>query len=462
MPSSTIRRWAFNPSVGTMTSSASGRADQASSRSVGKPAIGIVGGGQLAWMLARAATDLGVDLHVQTGNPGDPGARLAAKVVLADLADVAATRTLARGCSAISFENEWLRLAELEQLRDEGIRFLPSLESLGPLISKRGQRELLNRLHLPCPRWCPLDAVLLPPPVAAPAFAAMFHDPTDQKPDPAPPPPDPGSQGGRPSTPRLPEGFRFPLMAKAATGGYDGKGTIPVMNQGDLEALLARVDPGGWILEEMVAFEQELAMVACRDQHGTVACFPLVETHQHQQVCEWVVFPAPANQAVRAFARNVAASVLTALDYVGVMGIEFFYGRQGMQVNELAPRTHNSGHLTIEACPVSQFEQQVRIVAGLPMGSTDPIVSGALMVNLLGFENAVSDYSEQRHALAALPRAALHWYGKRKANPGRKLGHLTLLLESETPAEQQIEVKRRLAEVRKIWPLPRKGEQSLE
>ena len=123
------------------------------------------------------------------------------------------------------------------------------------------------------------------------------------------------------------------VIAKAAIGGYDGKGTIPLSHQEDLEALLARVDPRDWILEELVPFYQELAMVACRDQHGTVACFPLVETHQHQQVCEWVVFPAAADHAVRAFARNVAASVLTALDYVGVMGIEFFYGRQGLQVN---------------------------------------------------------------------------------------------------------------------------------
>lgn len=437
-----------------------GKVEKAS-RPPRKPVVGVVGGGQLAWMLAQAAIDLGVDLNVQTPHPEDPAAGLAAKLVLADLEDWCATRTMAQGCTAISFENEWLQLAELEQLRDEGVRFLPSLESLGPLISKRAQRELLDRLHLPCPRWCPLNDVLIPMPVAAPPLAATVQDPMGQSSDPNPTL-DSSSQGRKPSAPRLPEGFRFPLMAKAVNGGYDGKGTIPLKNQGELEALLAHVDPIGWILEEMVAFDQELAMVACRDQRGKVACFPLVETHQHQRVCEWVVFPASANHATRAFAHNVAASLLTALDYVGVMGIEFFYGHQGMQVNELAPRTHNSGHLTIEACSVSQFEQQVRIVAGLPMGSTDPIVLGALMVNLLGFESAVSDYVERRHSLAALPGASLYWYGKRKACPGRKLGHLTVLLESEIPAERQIEVNRRLAEIRKIWPLPQKDEQSLK
>lgn len=439
-----------------MTISAAGRPTS------GRPSIGIVGGGQLAWMLARAAADLGVDLHVQTPDPGDPAARLAASVVLADPGDAAATRSLSQRCSAISFENEWLNLEALQPLGDEGIRFLPSLEALGPLISKRGQRQLLNRLHLPCPRWCPLEAVLAPPPLAATPFAAMFEHPSGPGSDPAASSASLSSEASTPILPRLPEGFRFPVIAKADLGGYDGKATLPLKDQAELEALLDRVDPAGWILEEMVGFDQELAMVACRDQHGMVACFPLVETHQYQRVCEWVVYPAPADQAVRAFTRNVAASVLTALDYVGVMGIEFFYGRQGLQVNELAPRTHNSGHLTIEACPVSQFEQQVRIVAGLPMGSTDPTISGALMVNLLGFERSASDYFEQRRALAALPRASLHWYGKGESNPGRKLGHLTLQLEAEAPRERELEVAQCLAQVREIWPLPEEGEHSLE
>ena len=148
----------------------------------------------------------------------------------------------------------------------------------------------------------------------------------------------------------------------------------------------------------------------------------------------------------------MAVSLLTALDYVGVLSIEFFYGPGGLQVNELAPRTHNSGHFTIEACRSSQFEQQVRIVAGLPLASVEPRISGAVMVNLLGFEESSGDYAELRQRLAALPGASLHWYGKRQAHPGRKLGHLTLVLESGTRVERAEELERRLAEVRAIWP----------
>ena len=405
-------------------------------------AIGIVGGGQLAWMLAQAARDLGVGLHVQTPCADDPATREAASVVLAPVDDVAATRELASRCRAISFENEWIPLEALQALEGPGLQFLPGLEALRPLVSKAGQRRLLGDLHLPAPRWFPLTDVLQPagPSLALGGQAAL---PVSQ--------PRPLLS---PAAPRLPEGFAFPMMAKASHGGYDGRGTVPLADLAALEELLARVDADDWILEELVRFEQELALVACRDRHGTVACYPLVQTHQHRHVCDWVLFPAPVDHRVEVFARNVAASVLTALDYVGVLSIEFFYGPSGLQVNELAPRTHNSGHLTIEACRTSQFSQQVRIVAGLPMGATDAVVSGALMVNLLAPEGGDADQLERRRALEALPGAHLHWYGKQGGGAGRKLGHLTLLLEGRTDAERELDKQRRLAQVRAIWPLP--------
>ena len=405
-------------------------------------AIGIVGGGQLAWMLAQAARDLGVGLHVQTPCADDPATREAASVVLAPVDDVAATRELASRCRAISFENEWIPLEALQALEGPGLQFLPGLEALRPLVSKAGQRRLLGDLHLPAPRWFPLADVLQP---AAPsrAHGGQAALPVSQP-----------SPLLSPAPPLLPEGFDFPMMAKASLGGYDGRGTVPLADLAALEELLARVDADDWILEELVRFEQELALVACRDRHGTVACYPLVQTHQHQHVCDWVLFPAPVDHRVEVFARNVAASVLTALDYVGVLSIEFFYGPSGLQVNELAPRTHNSGHLTIEACRTSQFSQQVRIVAGLPMGPTDAVVPGALMVNLLAPEAGDADQLERRRALEALPGAHLHWYGKNGGGSGRKLGHLTLLLEGRTDAERERDKQRRLAEVRAIWPLP--------
>jgi 5-(carboxyamino)imidazole ribonucleotide synthase len=411
--------------------------------------IGIVGGGQLALMLAEAARDLDVAVHVQTPGADDPATRGAASVVLAPVDDVAATRELASRCGAISFENEWISLHALRALEGPRVLFRPSLDALQPLVSKAAQRRLLDGLHLPAPRWCPLAEVLRPAepaepaePAAEPATGATLLPVSRLRPPAVPPPP------------RLPDGLAFPVMAKASRGGYDGRGTVPLSDQKALENLLAGVDPEDWILEELVRYEQELALVACRDRHGQVACFPLVQTHQHRRVCDWVLFPAPVDHRVEVFARNVAASLLTALDYVGVLSIEFFFGASGLLVNELAPRTHNSGHLTIEACRTSQFAQQVRIVAGLPMGSTEAVVPGALMVNLLGFDATDADQLDRRRALEALPGAHLHWYGKKGGGVGRKLGHLTLLLEAPTAADRDAEFRRRLEEVRAIWPLP--------
>jgi len=411
-------------------------------------AIGIVGGGQLALMLAQEAPGLGIALHVQTPSADDPAAAAASSLVLAPLDDVHGTRQLSQRCAAISFENEWLDLEALAALAREGVRFVPDLDALAQLVSKRRQRELLQRLSLPSPRWCGLERVLQPPQrphrdhrewsEAEPAHAAIAAAQT-------------------PAGPLLPDDLRYPLMAKASTGGYDGKGTRVIRDQDALEALLAEVDPHDWILEELVAFELELAQLACRDRQGRVQCYPLVQTHQHNQVCDWVLAPAAVPHAVQASARNLAASLLTAIGYVGMVSLELFYGPGGLQINEIAPRTHNAGHCTIEACHTSQFAQQLRIVAGLPMGSAELKVPGALMVNLLGFADGPSDYGSQRDALAQLPGAALHWYGKQGAGLGRKLGHLTLTLDAQDPAARMAEAMARLEQVRQIWPLPPKA-----
>ncbi|MFN7228801.1 MAG: 5-(carboxyamino)imidazole ribonucleotide synthase [Synechococcaceae cyanobacterium] len=421
-------------------------------------AIGIVGGGQLAWMLARAARELAIPLQVQTPSATDPAARLASGVVLAAVDDPAGTAELARRCRAISFENEWLPLAELALLERQGVRFVPCLEAIGPLVSKRSQRELLDRLNLPSPPWCDLERVLRPPLDQGAAHAGQGGESGAGTGASADPPPSPFPPAA-PQRPTLPAWLQFPLMAKASRGGYDGRGLRAIADQHALESLLAEVDPDDWILEQHIAFERELALVACRDASGAVATYPLVETHQHQGVCDWVLQPAPVDHTVEAFARNVAASLLTALDYEGVLTIEFFYGPSGLLVNELAPRTHNSGHLTIEACCTSQFSQQLRIVAGRGLGPTDARLAGALMVNLLGFETLAgddpsADYGDRRRDLEALPGAQVHWYGKQGAAPGRKLGHVTLPLDATDPQQRRRDAEHLLQQVRAIWPLP--------
>ena len=378
--------------------------------------IGVVGGGQLARMLVQAAAERHVPIAVQTPSGQDPASEGATRQVSADPRDVAGTRDLVQGCCGVTFENEWVDIAALRPLERQGVCFSPGLKALSPLVDKLSQRQLLDELAIPAPPWCALTEI-------------------------------------SPSQPALPKGWRFPVMAKASRGGYDGKGTLALHSIEDLAHLLRRVEADDWLLESWVDFERELALVVSRDRQGRVRSFPLVETHQHRQVCDWVLAPAPADQSIEALAYNVAVSLLTKLDYVGVLALEFFFGLDGLQVNEIAPRTHNSGHFSIDACNSSQFDQQLCIVAGLPVPMPELISNGALMVNLLGLEGA-APLDERLAALRQLPDAHLHWYGKTPETPGRKLGHVTVLLpgpDADARAEQSSQA---LRQVRAIWPNP--------
>ena len=379
--------------------------------------IGVVGGGQLARMLVQAAAQRDVPIAVQTSDPADPAAGLASRLVAADPRDVAGTRELVVGCDGITFENEWVNIDALLPLEQQGVRFQPSLAALSPLVDKLSQRQLLDDLAIPSPPWCPLSLI-------------------------------------SPAQPALPQGWTFPVMAKASRGGYDGKGTVVLRDIDGLAQLLRAVPADDWLLESWVDYELELALVVSRDQRGRIRHFPLVQTHQHQQVCDWVLAPAPVDPSVAALAYNVAASLMTKLGYVGVLALEFFYGPAGLQVNEIAPRTHNSGHFSIEACTSSQFDQQLCIAAGLPVPDPELKSRGALMVHLLGLDPERHPPLDQRlEALEAVPGLHLHWYGKSPETPGRKLGHVTLLLEGDTLLKRRDEAESALAAIRRIWPL---------
>ncbi|WP_115009123.1 5-(carboxyamino)imidazole ribonucleotide synthase [Synechococcus sp. N5] len=379
--------------------------------------IGVVGGGQLARMLVQAAAQRDVPIAVQTSDPADPAAGLASRLVAADPRDVAGTRELVVGCDGITFENEWVNIDALLPLEQQGVRFQPSLAALSPLVDKLSQRQLLDDLAIPSPPWCPLSLI-------------------------------------SPAQPALPQGWTFPVMAKASRGGYDGKGTVVLRDIDGLAQLLRAVPADDWLLESWVDYELELALVVSRDQRGRIRHFPLVQTHQHQQVCDWVLAPAPVDPSVAALAYNVAASLMTKLGYVGVLALEFFYGPAGLQVNEIAPRTHNSGHFSIEACTSSQFDQQLCIAAGLPVPDPELKSRGALMVNLLGLDPERHPSLDQRlESLEAVPGLHLHWYGKSPETPGRKLGHVTLLLEGDTLLKRRDEAESALAAIRRIWPL---------
>jgi 5-(carboxyamino)imidazole ribonucleotide synthase len=162
-----------------------------------------------------------------------------------------------------------------------------------------------------------------------------------------------------------------------------------------------------------------------------------VETQQENQVCRRVIAPAQISPAITTRIETIVHTLLTHLKVVGIFGIEFFLTKDGtVLINEIAPRTHNSGHYTLDACATSQFEQQLRAICGLSLGST-AMTAAAVMVNLLGYEHSASDYATQRQALAAIPHAQVHWYGKTESRPGRKLGHVTVLLDDAAMVQDQ-------------------------
>ncbi|MBL1174599.1 MAG: 5-(carboxyamino)imidazole ribonucleotide synthase [Pantanalinema sp. GBBB05] len=377
--------------------------------------VGVIGGGQLAWMMAGAATKLGVELVVQTPATSDPAVAIAADTVLAPVADAAATAQLAAQTEVITFENEFVDLVALSALADRGVCFRPQLSVLQPLLDKYDQRSYLRNLGLPTPRFWALDLS--------------------------------GGGDGRDED----VSWSFPIVLKTRRHGYDGQGTFILRSEAEFQATLERLPNVPLLVEEFVPFERELAAIAARSVNGEIALYPIVETQQEQQVCRRVFAPAAVSPAVVMQIEAIVRTLLTSLDAVGIFGIELFLTPDDkVLVNEIAPRTHNSGHFTLDACDTSQFEQHLRAVCGLPLG--DPVMRSpaAVMVNLLGYEQSQSDYLSKRQQLAALPGSQVHWYGKTESRPGRKLGHVTVLLP---------DTDRQLAEqmattIESIWYMP--------
>ncbi len=377
--------------------------------------VGVVGGGQLAKMLAIEGEKLGVNVFVQTGSDTDPAVLNAFGAVLSDTNDIDGTRKLASQSNCVTFENEWLDIEALSLLEDTGISFVPSLSSIMPLVNKLSQRILLNKLNIPVPKWTSLSS-----------FKSKELI--------------------------LPSKWKFPIMAKSSMGGYDGKGTRVLNDYNDLSTLLKTVNNSDWYIEEWVDYKQELSIVVSRDKKGQVRLFPLSETFQSHQICDWVLTPADVSQQVTSFANNIAMSLVRELNYVGVLAVEFFYGDSGLLVNEIAPRTHNSAHLTIEACKSNQFEHQIAIAAELEIENPDLLAPGAMMVNLLGIKEEEYSISSRLKDLNEIDGLNIHWYNKDKNVIGRKLGHVTKLLNISNKQDcrkMAFDIKN---QIRTIWP----------
>lgn len=374
--------------------------------------VGVIGGGQLAGMMAGAARLLELDLIVQTPNTDDPAVELATETVFAQLDDTTATATLAEHSQVITFENEFIDLNALSRLAAQGVCFRPSLEALAPLLDKYDQLCYLQNLGLPTPAFERLPA----------------------------------------SATSIPETFNYPVVLKACRHGYDGQGTFILKNATDFMATWATRQSTEMLIQEFVPFQQELAIIAARSLTGEVVTYPVVETYQKEQVCRCVIAPARLSPDLAAQIEAMAHTLLNSLQAVGVFGIELFLTQQQqVLINEIAPRTHNSGHFTLDASHTSQFEQHLRAVSGLALGNPALNCEGAVMVNLLGYEEAEHDYREKQTILAQIPHATVYWYGKSKSRPGRKLAHVTVLLSSASNTARHQEAIAIIQQIESIW-----------
>ncbi|MFD2764134.1 5-(carboxyamino)imidazole ribonucleotide synthase [Micromonospora eburnea] len=358
----------------------------------GLPVVGMVGGGQLARMTHQSAIALGQSLRVLALAPDDGAALVAADVQYGDHTDLAALRTFAKGCDVVTFDHEHVPTAHIRTLADEGVKLYPPAEALLHAQDKRVMRERLAELGAPNPAWRPVEA---------PADLVAF-----------------GEEVG------------WPVVLKAARGGYDGRGVWLVDDATGAGELAATLLAGGTplIVEERVALRRELAVQVARSPFGQVAAYPVVETVQRDGICVEVLAPAPGlPEELAVAAQQLAIDLATALGVVGLLAVELFETDAGLVVNELAMRPHNSGHWTIEGARTSQFEQHLRAVLDYPMGDTSLAAPVVVMANVLGGEPGGMPIDERLHHLfAAEPGAKVHLYGK-QVRPGRKIGHVTVL-----------------------------------
>jgi 5-(carboxyamino)imidazole ribonucleotide synthase len=359
--------------------------------------IGVIGGGQLAWMMAIAAKRLGVELAIQAASPEDTAVTVADRVIYGKVSDASATAKLAENCQVITFENEFVDLVALQELinqtGDRGLLFLPKLETLAISVDKLNQRQHFRDHRIPTPEFYNIETELE-------LFASAKH-------------------------------LGYPLVLKARRHGYDGKGTWVITNEIELRSAWESMHKLPAIAEAFIPFDRELAVIVARSQSGEIVIYPVVETLQTNQVCRRTIAPARVDATISEKIKTIAKQIVTTLEAVGVFGIEFFLTAEGqISVNEIAPRTHNSGHYTIEGCQTSQFEQLLRVVSGMQLGDVSMIAPVAVMVNLLGFENATgadTDYLDKRAEISSYPNTHIHWYNKTRSSIGRKLGHVTIL-----------------------------------
>lgn len=370
--------------------------------------IGIVGGGQLGRMLAIAAKYLGFSVIILDPTLGSPAGQVADREIIGDFNDKEKIMQLASECDYLTFEIELADADILGQISHH-VKVNPSPKTLKMIQDKYFQKTFLRGAGIPTAEFENLES---PKDVLQTA-----------------------------------KRLGYPFLLKIKCDAYDGRGNALIKNDGDIELALARLAGRPLYIERYIEFEKELAVIAARGMDGAIVIYPVVETIQRNNICHSVCAPAPISRATEQKVFGMIQITMEHLEGAGVFGIEMFLMSNGeVLINEIAPRVHNSGHFSIEACFTSQFEQHIRAITGLPLGSAKMKVPAAVMVNILGSRKGVANISGLEKALA-IDGVSVHIYGKKEVRPERKMGHITVIDKDIAGAFQKATRARELIEI---------------
>jgi 5-(carboxyamino)imidazole ribonucleotide synthase len=346
--------------------------------------LGIIGGGQLGKIMSQKAKKMGFHVTILDPTYNCPAAQVSDKHIIGGFHDRDKLEQLVQETDVSTFELEHVETSILMELFDHGHIIHPSPYVIALIQNKYEQKKLLDEKGIPVP-----------------AYKSVTSDEDLAS-------------------------FGFPVIQKAKREGYDGKGVLMLKSPEDIQHAIKTES----FIEELVDIDKELAIIVARNTQGEIKCYPVVEMlfDDRTNICDIVMAPARISKEIEDKALQISVKSIEVLDGVGIFGVELFLTKSGnILVNEIAPRPHNSGHYTVEACATSQFEQIIRAVTNLPLGSTK-LISPAVMVNLLGQEGYEGEpFIEGIHDALEIPELSFHFYGKTYTKPFRKMGHITVL-----------------------------------
>ncbi|MRH44905.1 5-(carboxyamino)imidazole ribonucleotide synthase [Aquibacillus halophilus] len=362
--------------------------------------IGIVGGGQLGRMMAIAAKHMGYRIVVLDPTPDCPTAQVSDRHIVADYDDIKAIKQLAELSDVVTYEFENVDLVSARYLEKHGV--LPQgAELLAITQDRENEKKIIVKNNLPAASYEVIEN------------HAELYDALDR--------------------------IGFPAVLKTCRGGYDGKGQLKIESTGDIHAALGFLEQNGrCMFEQWLAFDKEISVVLTRTMDRKITFFPIAENQHENHILHKTIAPASISEATRTKALDAARSIAEEIGVVGTFAIEMFVQGEDIYINEMAPRPHNSGHFTIESCNVSQFEQHIRAICGLPLIPIE-FQGASVMINLIG-----EDMTDYLNRMDELGGAHIHVYGKKEIKPNRKMGHITFVGSKLTQLINLVDNKQKL------------------